>query len=110
MEDSSQGLTVGEWTFPHPSTIPDSEWKDDMKMWPPLQENHITYYLLKTKACDLEDVQALKSLEAYNYLVPSFGRWSSRIATASQAKCVQTLVQHGIKAPKGTWCLVSYRT
>ncbi|XP_064479743.1 uncharacterized protein LOC135393146 [Ornithodoros turicata] len=40
-----------------------------MKLWPPLQEHHITYYLLKSKASDLEDVQALKSLDSYNYLI-----------------------------------------
>ncbi|KAH7960963.1 hypothetical protein HPB49_025356 [Dermacentor silvarum] len=40
-----------------------------MKLWPSLQENHITYYLLKAKACDLEDVQAIKSLDLYNYVI-----------------------------------------
>lgn len=55
--------------LPNPSTIPESGWVDNMKLWPALQEHHITYYLLKTKACDLEQVQALKSLESYNYVV-----------------------------------------
>lgn len=62
-------LTVGDRVLPHPLSLAANEWKDDMKLWPSLQENHITYYLLKTKACDLEDVQAIKSLDSYNYVI-----------------------------------------
>ncbi|KAH7945792.1 hypothetical protein HPB49_015659 [Dermacentor silvarum] len=45
-----------------------SDWIEDMKLWPPVQEHHIICYLLKTKACDLEEVNAIKSTEAYNYV------------------------------------------
>lgn len=59
--------------LPHPLTIKAADWKDDMKLWPPLQGHQITYYLLKSKACDLEDVQALKSLNSYNYVISGKG-------------------------------------
>lgn len=44
------------------------DWIEDMKLLPPVQEHHIIYYLLKTKACDLEEVNAIKSTEAYNFV------------------------------------------
>lgn len=72
MNSSSSGpltLKIGDRVLPHPLSLAANEWKDDMKLWPSLQENHITYYLLKTKACDLEDVQAIKSLDSYNYVI-----------------------------------------
>ncbi|KAK8770444.1 hypothetical protein V5799_013091 [Amblyomma americanum] len=62
-------LKIGDRVLPHPLSIAANEWKEDMKLWPSLQENHITYYLLKTKACDLEDVQAIKSLDSYNFVI-----------------------------------------
>lgn len=43
------------------------DWIEDMKLWPPVQEHYIIYYLLKTKACDLEEVNANKITEAYNH-------------------------------------------
>lgn len=57
-------LTVGDRVLLHPLSLAANEWKDNMKLWPSLQENHITHYLLKTKACDLEDIQAIKSLDS----------------------------------------------
>ncbi|KAG0445051.1 hypothetical protein HPB47_000995 [Ixodes persulcatus] len=36
--------------------------------WPDIRAPQIIYYLLHTKACDMEDVKAYKSLDSYNYL------------------------------------------
>lgn len=39
-----------------------------MKKWPDIWSADVIYYLLYTKACDMRDVKAYKSLESYNYL------------------------------------------
>ncbi|KAG0411128.1 hypothetical protein HPB47_011735 [Ixodes persulcatus] len=51
--------------YPHPSCI--KEWKDNVKKWPDVRSPQIIYYLLHTKAYELEDVKAYKSLDSYNY-------------------------------------------
>ncbi|KAH9371630.1 hypothetical protein HPB48_017856 [Haemaphysalis longicornis] len=52
------------------STHPDNirEWSDDMRDWPDMRGPDTTYYLLRTKACDLKDVACYKSLPSFNYL------------------------------------------
>ncbi|KAG0430388.1 hypothetical protein HPB47_022741 [Ixodes persulcatus] len=52
--------------YPHPSCI--TTWEDNLKKWPEIRSPQIVYYLLKTKACDLEEVKAYKSLDSYNYV------------------------------------------
>ncbi|XP_064461730.1 uncharacterized protein LOC135371681 [Ornithodoros turicata] len=52
--------------YPHPDDL--DSWSDDMKWWPGVTSGDIVYYLLSSKACDLKDVKAYKSLESYNYL------------------------------------------
>lgn len=39
-----------------------------MKLWPSVHGPDIVYYLLHTKACDLKDVKAFKSLDSFSYL------------------------------------------
>ncbi|CAN7977845.1 unnamed protein product, partial [Ixodes persulcatus] len=50
----------------HPSAI--NTWDEDMKKWPGIRGPDIIYYLLHSKACDLESVKAYKSLDSFNYL------------------------------------------
>lgn len=50
----------------HPLHVVD--WVDDMKQWPCVSSAHIICYLIKTKACDLKEAEAYKSLESYNYV------------------------------------------
>lgn len=59
-------LSVLDEYHPHPDSI--TAWKDDVRLWPGIRQPDIIYYLLSTKACDLRDVKAFKSLESYNYL------------------------------------------
>ncbi|KAG0437880.1 hypothetical protein HPB47_017248 [Ixodes persulcatus] len=51
--------------YPRPSCI--KVWEDNVKKCPDVRSPQIIYYLLHTKACDLEDVKAYKSLDSYNY-------------------------------------------
>ncbi|KAG0416208.1 hypothetical protein HPB47_006619 [Ixodes persulcatus] len=39
-----------------------------MKCWAPVEKPDIVFYLLHSKACDLQDVRAYKSLDSYQYL------------------------------------------
>lgn len=39
-----------------------------MKLWPSVTSGDIVCYLLQSKACDLQEAKAYKSLESYNYL------------------------------------------
>ncbi|KAM7299602.1 uncharacterized protein ISCGN_020168 [Ixodes scapularis] len=39
-----------------------------MRLWPSIRIPDIFYYLVHTKACDLQDVKAYRSLESFNYL------------------------------------------
>ena len=52
--------------YPHPDDI--TSWFEDMRLWPAVQSPDIIYYLVNTKACDLQEVKAYRSLESYNYL------------------------------------------
>lgn len=53
-------------TYVHPKEV--SVWDDDMKCWAPVEKPDIVFYLLHSKACDLQDVKAYKSLDSYQYL------------------------------------------
>ncbi|KAG0435411.1 hypothetical protein HPB47_018506 [Ixodes persulcatus] len=53
-------------TYPHPDNI--TSWSEDMRRWPSVTSPDVIYYLVNTKACDLQDVKAYRSLESYNYL------------------------------------------
>lgn len=64
---ASPVIEIGEnRLYPHPSCI--TTWEDNLKKWPEIRSPQIVYYLLKTKACDLEEVKAYKSLDSYNYV------------------------------------------
>ncbi|XP_064468467.1 uncharacterized protein LOC135379147, partial [Ornithodoros turicata] len=52
--------------YAHPDDI--KEWSEDMKLWPSITSADIICYLLQSKACDLQEAKAYKSLESYNYL------------------------------------------
>ncbi|KAG0421434.1 hypothetical protein HPB47_002670 [Ixodes persulcatus] len=45
-----------------------TSWSEDMRLWPSVTSPDVIYYLVNTKACDLQDVKAYRSLESYNYL------------------------------------------
>ncbi|KAM7313415.1 uncharacterized protein ISCGN_003280 [Ixodes scapularis] len=53
-------------TYPHPDNI--TSWSEDMRLWPSVTSPDVIYYLVNTKACDLQDVKAYRNLESYNYL------------------------------------------
>jgi len=44
------------------------EWKDDMKDWPPITKSSISEYLVTRKEVDGVNVDAQKSMLAYNYV------------------------------------------
>ncbi|KAM7282602.1 uncharacterized protein ISCGN_002748 [Ixodes scapularis] len=56
----------GSVPYVHPKEV--SIWEDNMKSWPPIEKPDIIFYLLHSKACDLQEVRAYKSLDSYNYL------------------------------------------
>ncbi|XP_077553851.1 uncharacterized protein LOC144168763 isoform X2 [Haemaphysalis longicornis] len=56
----------GDKTYPHPSTVKD--WVDDMKKWPQVEKPQILYYLVKSKACDLKDANAFRSMQSFTYM------------------------------------------
>ncbi|KAG0420968.1 hypothetical protein HPB47_003122 [Ixodes persulcatus] len=56
--------------------------------WPEIRSPQIVYYLLKTKACDLEEVKAYKSLDSYNYV---------------QSGWVGALLVHEVDPPNDAW-------
>ncbi|KAH7964696.1 hypothetical protein HPB49_000718 [Dermacentor silvarum] len=43
-------------------------WLDYMREWPAVRAPDIIFYLLNSKACDLQAVKNYRSLESYNYL------------------------------------------
>ncbi|XP_064488342.1 uncharacterized protein LOC135400439 [Ornithodoros turicata] len=64
---SKPPVMVGDGQYyAHPDDI--SAWTDDLRLWPNTTSGDIVYYLVNSKACDLQDVKAYKSLESYNYL------------------------------------------
>ncbi|XP_037555745.2 uncharacterized protein LOC119432660, partial [Dermacentor silvarum] len=54
------------FVYAHPDDI--KEWTEDMRDWPEIRGPDIVYYLLHSKACDLQEVRCYKSLQSYNYL------------------------------------------
>lgn len=52
--------------YAHPDHI--KEWTEDMRDWPEIKGPDIVYYLVHSKACDLQEVRCYKSLQSYNYL------------------------------------------
>lgn len=58
-------MFAGNYQCPHPERI--TTWEDDEKKWSEIRSENIVCYLLDTKACDLREVKAYKSLDAYNY-------------------------------------------
>lgn len=67
--------------YVHPKEV--SVWDDDIKCWAPVEKPDIDFYLLNSKACDLQDVRAYKSLDSYEYLT---------------AGLVRTVHHHGINS------------
>ncbi|XP_042148814.1 uncharacterized protein LOC115312451 [Ixodes scapularis] len=65
--DSLDFLVLDEsMSYVHPKEV--SMWEDNMKSWPPIEKPDIVFYLVHSKACDLQEVRAYKSLESYLYL------------------------------------------
>ncbi|KAM7307843.1 uncharacterized protein ISCGN_011479 [Ixodes scapularis] len=65
--DSLDFLALDEsMSYVHPKEV--SMWEDNMKSWPPIEKPDIVFYLVHSKACDLQEVRAYKSLESYLYL------------------------------------------
>ncbi|CAN7985116.1 unnamed protein product [Ixodes hexagonus] len=52
---------IAELKLPSPLRI-------NMKSWPPIEKPDIIFYLLHSKACDLQEVRACNSLDSYHYL------------------------------------------
>lgn len=57
---------AGGKTYPNPSNIKD--WIDDMKKWPLVEKPQILYYLVKSKARDLTDANAFRSMQSFTYM------------------------------------------
>ncbi|XP_070390815.1 uncharacterized protein [Dermacentor albipictus] len=53
-------------TYVHPMFV--NSWVDDVKAWPSVSSAHIVCYLIKSKACDLKEAEAYKSLDSYNFV------------------------------------------
>ncbi|KAG0422276.1 hypothetical protein HPB47_001888 [Ixodes persulcatus] len=60
-------LFSDNYQYPHPERI--TTWQDSEKKWPEIRSGNIVCYLLDTKACDLREVKAYTSLDAYNYVL-----------------------------------------
>lgn len=59
-------VTIGDDEYyVHPDDV--TAWSD-MRLWPSVTSGDIVYYLVNSKACDLQEVKAYKSLESYDYL------------------------------------------
>ncbi|KAH7981332.1 hypothetical protein HPB49_023190 [Dermacentor silvarum] len=56
----------GGRSYDHPCMV--KRWLDDMREWPAVRVPDIIFYLLNSKACDLQAVKNYRSLESYNYL------------------------------------------
>ncbi|KAH7945383.1 hypothetical protein HPB49_010296 [Dermacentor silvarum] len=56
----------GGRSYDHPDMV--KRWLDDMREWPAVRAPDIIFYLLNSKACDLQAVKNYRSLESYNYL------------------------------------------
>ncbi|XP_070381607.1 uncharacterized protein [Dermacentor albipictus] len=52
-------------SYDHPDLV--KRWLDDMREWPAVRAPDIIFYLLNSKACDLQAVKSYRSLESYNY-------------------------------------------
>ena len=45
-------------------------WVDDISLWPPVEYGNVHNYLIKTPGpYSMEELEAYKSLEAYNYYI-----------------------------------------
>lgn len=44
------------------------DWVDDMKKWPQVEKPQILCYLVKSKACDLKDANAFRSMQSFTYM------------------------------------------
>lgn len=53
-------------SYTHPMCV--NSWVDDVKGWPSVSSAHIVCYLIKSKACDLKEAEAYKSLDSYNFV------------------------------------------
>lgn len=56
----------GGISYTHPHCV--TSWVDDVKHWPEVSVANIICYLVRSKACDLKEAEAYKSLASYNYL------------------------------------------
>ena len=71
-----------------------------MKNWPKLTDMNIMFYLLKTKACDLEDMNCYKSLDSYNYLVSGLVGKLTSYALNSDFMYIKAIVGASLTADK----------
>ncbi|XP_070395468.1 uncharacterized protein [Dermacentor albipictus] len=63
---SKEPVDLGDGrSYGHPDLV--KRWLDDMREWPPVRAPDIIFYLLNSKACDLQAVKSYRSLESYNY-------------------------------------------
>ncbi|KAL1478663.1 hypothetical protein MTO96_034924, partial [Rhipicephalus appendiculatus] len=53
-------------TYTHPMCV--NSWVDDIKGWPSVSSAHIVCYLIKSKAYDLKEAEAYKSLDSFNFV------------------------------------------
>lgn len=56
----------GGVSYTHPLRV--TSWVDDIKQWPEVSVTNVVCYLVRSKACDLKEAEAFKSLDSYNYL------------------------------------------
>ncbi|XP_049518797.1 uncharacterized protein LOC119440264 [Dermacentor silvarum] len=63
--DANKGFAEN-FVYAHPDDI--KEWTEDMLDWLEIRGPDIVYYLVHSKACDLQEVRCYKSLQSYNYL------------------------------------------
>ncbi|XP_077485429.1 uncharacterized protein LOC144095631 [Amblyomma americanum] len=63
---TEQTITIDGDTHAHPLLV--QQWTDDTKLWPSITSAHIVCCLIRSKACDLKEAEAYKSLDSYNQL------------------------------------------
>lgn len=59
-------VDIGGVSYTHPLRV--TSWVDDIKQWPEVSVANVVCYLVRSKACDLKEAEAFKSLDSYNYL------------------------------------------
>ncbi|XP_077494319.1 uncharacterized protein LOC144104967 [Amblyomma americanum] len=98
---TEQTITIDGDTHAHPLLV--QQRTDDTKLWPSITSAHIVCYLIRSKACDLKEAEAYKSLDSYNQLQCGWVGWVLSHEAAADIVYVKADLRPSQAVNKKSW-------